>query len=118
MLGNFNIQFLDRQRSSAGVSQSRKERCAGRLTSGKAVDWDGRAGPGARADGGSAAGARAGGSAAGARAGGSCCSRASWNSSPFGSAAAASSGTGPAPSAAASPAAGGAAAEEIGRAHV
>ena len=48
------------QRSSAGVSQSRKERCAGRLTSGKAVDWDGRAGPGARAAGGSAAGAELG----------------------------------------------------------
>jgi len=47
------------QRSSAGVSQSRKERCAGRLTS-KAVDWDGRAGPGARAAGGSAAGAELG----------------------------------------------------------
>jgi len=28
-----------------------------RLTSGKAVNWDGRSGPGARADGGSAAGA-------------------------------------------------------------
>jgi len=48
------------QRSPAGVSQSRKERCAGRLTSGKAVDWDGRAGPGARAAGGSAAGAELG----------------------------------------------------------
>jgi len=107
------------QRSPAGVSQSRKERCAGRLTSGKAVDWDGRAGPGARAAGGSAAGAELGGSAAGAggaegsaagaRAGGSSCSRASWNSSPSGSAAAASSGTGPAPSAAALPGAPGAA---------
>ena len=42
------------------VSQSRKERCAGRLTSGKAVDWDGRAGPRARAAGGSAAGAELG----------------------------------------------------------
>jgi len=47
------------QRSSANVSQSRKERCAGRLTS-KAVDWDGRAGPGARAAGGSTAGAELG----------------------------------------------------------
>jgi len=46
--------------NSTGVSQLRKERCARRLTSGKAVDWDGRAGPGARADGGSAAGAELG----------------------------------------------------------
>ena len=84
MLGKTsNIQFCNHQRSSAGVSQSRKERCAGRLTS-KAVDWDGRAGPGARAAGGSAAGAGgAEGLAAGARAEGSSCSRASWNSSPW-----------------------------------
>ena len=83
MLGKTsNIQFCNHQRSSAGVSQSRKERCAGRLTS-KAVDWDGRAGPGARAAGGSAAGAGGAEGSAAARAGDSSCSRASWNSSPW-----------------------------------
>ena len=51
MLGKTsNIQFIVPSALLRMVfSQSRKERCAGRLTSGKAVDWDGRAGPGARA---------------------------------------------------------------------